>query len=107
VGPLGQGEGFYLHETDGTTMSSNLATSNVTDGFQLRGATRTLLRDNSSLANQRIGFGLFADDFGTQSTGNTIESNLGRGNRVLDAQDTSPEGSNSWTGNSFGRTQLP
>jgi trimeric autotransporter adhesin len=102
VGPLDQGEGFYLYETDSTTMTGNLATSNDTDGFQLRGATHTLLRGNKSLANDRIGFGLFADDFGNQSTGNTVDSNLGRGNGVLDAQDTSPAGSNIWTNNNFG-----
>ena len=107
VGPLDQGEGFYLYETDQTTMTGNLATRNDTDGFQLRGATRTVLSQNASLANERIGFGLFADDFGTQSTGNTVTANLGRGNRVLDAQDTSPAGSNTWIQNNFGPTQLP
>jgi hypothetical protein len=66
-----------------------------------------VLSQNASLANERIGFGLFADDFGTQSTGNTVSANLGRGNRVLDAEDTSPAGSNTWIQNNFGGTQLP
>jgi hypothetical protein len=88
-------------------MTGNQATSNVTDGFQLSGATNTVIRDNQSLGNDRIGFGLFADDFGTPSSGNTVASNLGRGNKLLDAEDTSSAGSNSWTGNSFGSVQLP
>jgi parallel beta-helix repeat protein len=102
VGPLDQGEGFYLYETDQTTMSDDLAVNNVTDGFQLRGATHTRLEDNKSLANRRVGVGLFADDFGNASTGNTITGNLARGNKVADWQDIAPAGSNAWFGNNLG-----
>jgi parallel beta-helix repeat protein len=107
VGPLDQGEGFYLYEADQTTLTGNLAVDNVTDGFQLRGATHTLIQNNKSLANRRIGIGLFADDFGNLSTGNTITDNLARGNAVLDAQDIATAGANTWTDNNLGSVSLP
>jgi parallel beta-helix repeat protein len=97
VGPLDEGEGFYLYEADQTTMTGNLAVDNVTDGFQLRGATHTLIQGNKSLANRRIGIGLFADDFGNVSTGNTITGNLARGNKVADTADVAPPGANTWS----------
>jgi len=107
VGPLDEGEGFYLYESDQTTLAGNLAINNVTDGFQLRGATQTLIENNKSLANRRIGIGLFADDFGTPSSGNTITGNLARGNATLDAEDIAAAGANTWTDNNLGRVSLP
>jgi nitrous oxidase accessory protein NosD len=109
-GPLDQGEGFYLYETDATTMSANVASHNVSDGFQLQGATHTVITGNTSVGNQLVGFRL-TDDRRTptpnQSTGNTVSGNVGRGNGLLDAWDTGPAGSNTWSGNNFGRALLP
>jgi parallel beta-helix repeat protein len=107
VGPLDAGQGIYLFNADHTMLDGNSASGNVSDGFQLRGATHTLIQNNRSLANRRIAIGLFADDFGTLSTRNTITGNLARGNATLDAQDIAAAGANTWTNNNLGKVSLP
>jgi hypothetical protein len=107
VGPLDEGEGFYLYETDQTTMTGNLAINNVTDGFQLRGATQTLIENNKSVANRRIGIGLFADDFGTPSTGNTTRATSHAATQPSTLRTSPRPEPTPGTDNNLGRVSLP
>jgi parallel beta-helix repeat protein len=107
VGPLDAGQGFYLYRTDGVRMTDSFATQNISDGFQLRGATNSTIAENRSIANRRIGFGVFADAGGAPATDNTITENTAVANTMLDAQDANAAGANVWLDNHFGTTSLP
>jgi hypothetical protein len=51
-----------------------------------------------------VGFHVSAADGG--SVGNTFTTNIGRLNGQWDALDENPRGSNTWSGNFFGRSRV-
>ena len=63
------------------------------------------MTENRAVDNQRNGFAVYGAEGGCVE--NTLTRNVGKGSAQWDALDENPPGSNSWAGNTFGKSSPP